>query len=303
MSEARPPVQGEVFRIPAPGGEVVGDLLAPSGSGPWPAVLMAPGFGGTRDVGLPPFARAFQEAGFVVALFDYRHFGESGGEPRQLLSIRRQIEDWHTALAYLRSRAEVLADSVALWGTSFSGGHVIRVGAEDGEVAAVVSQIPFTSGIRTALRLPLLSSLKVLLAAAGDVSRSMIGARPVWMPIVGPPGSLAAMALDEAVRGYRELHEGSDWNNRVCARIGPATLAYRPLRWARRLTCPLLVQVGARDGLTPPGPARAMAHRARRGHFLSYDSDHFQVYFGALRDEVIREQVRFLRDHLEPADP
>ncbi len=36
-------------------------------------------------------------------VFDYRHFGESGGKPRQLLSIRKQLDDWREALNYTRS--------------------------------------------------------------------------------------------------------------------------------------------------------------------------------------------------------
>lgn len=46
-------------------------------------IVMAPGFGGTRECGLEPYAEKFANAGYAVLLFDYRHFGASTGEPRQ----------------------------------------------------------------------------------------------------------------------------------------------------------------------------------------------------------------------------
>lgn len=64
---------------------------------------MAQGLGGTIDAGPEPFAERFSEMGTCALVFDYRHFGTSDGEPRQLLSIRRELDDWIAALAHARS--------------------------------------------------------------------------------------------------------------------------------------------------------------------------------------------------------
>ena len=69
---------------------------------PVPCIIMASGAGGTKDAGMEPYAYRFQEAGFAVLLFDYRFFGESGGEPRQLLSVPYQLEDYAGAIQYAR---------------------------------------------------------------------------------------------------------------------------------------------------------------------------------------------------------
>jgi cephalosporin-C deacetylase-like acetyl esterase len=74
-------------------------------------------------------------------LFDYRHFGASGGEPRQRVSPHDQIEDYRIALTCLSLLPEVDADRLGVWGTSFSGGHVLHVGAYDPRVKVVVSQV------------------------------------------------------------------------------------------------------------------------------------------------------------------
>ena len=63
-----------------------------------PCVVMAHGFTGTRDQ-LTCYAEAFARAGLAVLTFDYRHFGESEGSPRQIVDIGKQMEDWRSAIA------------------------------------------------------------------------------------------------------------------------------------------------------------------------------------------------------------
>ena len=130
-----------------------GWLYRPEGfEGPRPLMVMAHGFSGTKELRLPAYAERFCAAGIGVLLFDYRHFGSSGGEPRQLLDISRQHADFRRALAYARDLDWVDPKGVGLFGSSFSGGHVLAVGAADGRVAAIVSQCPFTDGLATSPR-------------------------------------------------------------------------------------------------------------------------------------------------------
>ena len=74
-----------------------------------------------REQRLDAFAERFAAAGLAALVFDYRHFGASEGEPRQLLDVKRQLTDWRSAVAYARGLAGVDGDRVAVWGTSFSG--------------------------------------------------------------------------------------------------------------------------------------------------------------------------------------
>ena len=59
---------------------------------------------------------------------------------------RSQLEDWRAAVAHARSLDGIDPKRIALWGTSFSGGHVVATAARDPKIAAVVSQAPFTDG-------------------------------------------------------------------------------------------------------------------------------------------------------------
>ncbi|SER74478.1 alpha/beta hydrolase [Lentzea albida] len=156
--------------------------------GPRPLVVMAHGLGAVREWRLDAFAQRFAAQGWVVLVFDYRYLGASEGTPRQLLDIGDQLDDWRAALAYGRSLPEVDPDQVAVWGTSFGGGHVLRVASEDHGVAAVVAQCPFTDGpasLLSRLRSGPVSMIGLVVAAVLDVVGSVFGAKPVLAPVVG----------------------------------------------------------------------------------------------------------------------
>ena len=137
-------------RIPCHGEQLAAYVYRPGVTpGDAPCVVMAHGFSGTRDDGLPGYAEAFRDAGFVVVLFDYRHFGDSTGEPRQLLSNARQLDDYRAVIEWARALDGVDPDRIVLWGTSYSGGHVLTIAAADARIAAVIAQGPYTDSIAT----------------------------------------------------------------------------------------------------------------------------------------------------------
>src|SRR5436309_3317807 len=120
--------------FPSGGEDCKAWLFLPDAERP-PLVILGHGLGGTREMGLEPYARRFADAGIAALVFTYRHFGDSGGQPRQLLDIERQLTDWAAALAYVRGLDGIDTDRIGLWGSSFGGGHVIEVAARDGAVA------------------------------------------------------------------------------------------------------------------------------------------------------------------------
>ena len=138
-----------------------GDLFLPENADRPPVVIMAHGLGAQKDFKLADFAKRFVANDMAVFLFDYRTFGESDGAPRHRVDPFLHVEDWHAAIAHVRSLEAVDASRIALWGSSFSGGHVIFCAANDTDIAAVVSQIPFVSGL-SSLRLKSLGTVRVV---------------------------------------------------------------------------------------------------------------------------------------------
>ena len=146
-----------------------------SGEGGRPCVVMAPSFGGTRDNSLTEYAEGFAAAGIDAVLFDYRGFGASGGSPRQLVSVRRQREDYHAALAAVRLLPGVDPARIVLWGSSYAGGHVVAVAAQDGRVGATISLTPAMDGLSVIVQLGRVSGLRYL------VPRPVMGCATSYM--------------------------------------------------------------------------------------------------------------------------
>lgn len=276
-----------------------------AGSGPdapqRPCVVMAHGLGGTRDAGLEPYAERFVSAGLNVLLFDYRHFGASMGQPRQLLSLGRQLEDYANAVEFARALAGVDPDRVAVWGTSLSGGHALVTASRVRGVAAAVCQCPMMDGfsaLRALLRYAGVAQL-LRLTAHGLLDAAMAPIRRVHcVPIAGPPGALAMMTSEDAEPGYRAIVP-PDFRFEVSARVALSFGLYRPVRHAGHVSCPVLVQVCEHDSVAPVQAADAALRRlGARGEARRYSIGHFELYRGEHFERSAADQVEFLLKHL-----
>src|SRR5205085_3891978 len=93
------------------------------------------------------------QAGFASVAYDNRNFGASDGLPRQEIDPWLQIRDYSDAITFAQCLSETDAERIGVWGSSYSGGHVLVVAAIDRRVKCVVSQVPVVSGYRNILRL------------------------------------------------------------------------------------------------------------------------------------------------------
>jgi len=267
-----------------------------------PCVVMAHGFGGARDTGLLPYAEGFAAAGLDVFVFDYRGFGSSEGSPRQHVSYRRQRADYHAAIAAARQIDGVDADRIVLWGTSYSGGHIVPVAVADRRIAAIISLTPAMDGLAALLAIVQRHPRQLVrLVAHGlrDGGHALLRRQPHHIPIVGEPGSTSVISSPGALEGYLAL-AGPTWRNEVCARTVLEVAINRPGRMARRLTTPILVQYGENDAVAPPSAAkRAATDAGRYAEVRSYPVDHFEVYEGHWQHRALGDQIEFLRRHLD----
>ena len=269
---------------------------------PAPCIVMAHGLGGTRGDAVEPYAQRFCEAGFFVLVFDYRHQGDSNGEPRQLISIRRQIQDWTAAIALARWWDGIDPRRIALWGTSLSGGHVVIAAAKDHRIAAISAQCPMMDGgasTRMALRASGLGNfMRLGLVAINDAARALFGIAPKYVPLVALPGELAGMASEDAYEGYTALTQPG-WRNEVAARLFLSFPFYRPMSYAKAITCPSLIVICLKDSVTSTRAAEAVATRiGDKARLVKLPIGHFDIYKGEGFERSSLEQVKFFKHAL-----
>jgi uncharacterized protein len=276
-----------------------GDLLVPAGVERPPAVILAHGFAAERSFGLTAFAERFVERGLAAFLFDYRCFGESDGEPRNYVDPRRHLQDWQAAIAHIRSLPEVDGSRLALWGTSYSGGHVIVAATGDPQVTAIVAQVPFVDSLTTMAKLGVGHVLRAAAHGLWDLVRAGLGQSPHYVKVVGRPEEFAEMNTPEAWPGYLALVPlGCSWQNRCPARAGVTLALYRPIARAGRVRCPALIMLGEQDSLISPRAVERTAARMPRSILVRYPIGHFDIYSGAAFEAAVAVQTEFLVEHL-----
>lgn len=290
------------IRFPSADGECAGDLYLPATSGPAPVVVMAHGIGADRSFGLDFFAEHFAAAGLACLVFDYRRFGESPGTPRRLVSPRAHVEDYLSALRFARRHHHLDDKRIGLWGTSFSGGHVLVAAARAPEdVRAVVAQIPFVSGISSSLAYPLRYLLPATATALTDGLAGLTGLGRLTVPVARERG-LALLTSPDAHPGLRAIvPEDTAWPVRVPAQAFLSVLGYHPARLAARVRAPTLILAGTGDALCPIRAVRRTARRIPDCRLEEFPIRHFDAYQDDWFDRFVSLETRFFQDHLGSA--
>lgn len=128
-----------------------------------PTIIISHGWGGVA-ASLRQNAIDFARAGYFVVVFDYRGWGASEGkivptrplergkpgepitveakEIREVVDPLDMTADLQNAIHWVHGEKQCDTKRIGLWGTSYSGGHVVYVAARDPRVKATVSQVP-----------------------------------------------------------------------------------------------------------------------------------------------------------------
>jgi dienelactone hydrolase len=154
--------------IMSEGTRMAAEVFAPkaSANARLPTIIMSHGWGGLAEH-LRPDAIVFAKAGYLVVTFDYRGWGKSdsrlvpvGAKPelkdgkliaevkevREVVDPIDQTTDLMNAINWAVGEPRCEAHRIGLWGSSFSGGHVVYVAARDPRVKAFVSQVGSLDG-------------------------------------------------------------------------------------------------------------------------------------------------------------
>lgn len=268
-----------------------------------PVIVMAHGFGAVRALRLDAYAERFAAAGYIVVAFDYRGFGDSDGEPRQVLNIKAQHADWRAALQYARELPDTDGSRLIAWGTSFAGGHVITLAGTGEPLAAIVAQVPHISGPAAVRATGLRASLRLAPFGVLDQLRAWLKRSPVYVNSAGASGDTAVMTSPDALDGMEKLIAESglatdSYPKTVAARIVLRIGAYSPGRYARGIACPALIQIAEHDAVTPTHVAMKAADKMANPIVHVYDCGHFDPYVEPLFSTVVADQLAFLGEHV-----
>ena len=253
-------------------------------AGPVPTVVMAHGFSAVKEMYLDRFAEVFAAGGLGALVFDNRNFGASDGEPRQHIDPWQQVGDYRDAITFAETLSEVDRKRIGVWGSSYSGGHVLVVGAIDRRVKCVVSQVPLISGHRNARRLIRADFIAPLQAQFADDRRARYaGKAPAMIAVVAQdPTAPCVLATPDSWQWFTETGKtrAPAWRNEVTLRSVEMFTEYEPgvyIEWVS--PTPLMMVVAAGDHLTVSDEAlAAYAHALEPKKLTLLAGGHFDAY-------------------------
>ncbi|MCX7169607.1 MAG: alpha/beta hydrolase [Proteobacteria bacterium] len=269
-----------------------------------PAIVMAHGFSATKEMYLQNFAEVFCRAGFVVMVFDYRFLGASEGEPRGQVIPYQQHQDYRNAITWAQQQPEVDSGKIGVWGSSYSGGHVLHLAAFDKRIKAVVSQVPAVDCYANAQRLMRPDHFEGFRdALLADRAQRFAGGPVNYADVVAPQGSPSVLPTPDSFEWFIKTHEtmAPTWINKVTLESLEYFLEYRPITSIELISpTPLLMIVAEGDVLVPADLAIAAFAKAREPKVLELLSGgHFDAYLaGKGFEEASGKAANWFKKHL-----
>lgn len=259
-------------------------------------ILMAHGLAALRHFKLVQYAQHFAQAGYAVVLFDYRYWGGSTGRPRELVSIKAQLDDWRSMISHIAERKSIDAKRMILWGTSLSGGYVLSLASRLHNIAAVMVQVPFVDGAESAKLYPLQQLPKALKISSQDYMGAKVGMSPKTLAVVAQK-ELCFLPTADSYAGYMSIvNPDHYWSGEIPARVFFNLIRYRPIQEVRQINIPVLFIAAQRDSLIPIESSRETATNiAPYVQYEEWDMHHFDIYHGEWFKKAIQTQLEFLQ--------
>ena len=285
-----------------------GHLYMPSGPGAHPIVVMAGGWCYVKELVQPEYAKVFAGSGIAALVFDYRNFGDSAGEPRQHLDPWQQIEDYRNAISFAETLPNINKDRIGIWGISYSGGHVLVVGAVDPRVKCIVSNIPVVDGHLTMKQVHSALAYRDLQALILEDrrKRQATGAHG-YMPMSSetPATELTTWPFPEVTSAFLKFKAGVAPNHEHHNTVASTELLmnYDVSPYVKRLlNIPTFMAVAEGDDITLWEKEIEIFNQIatpKKKLFVCEDTSHMTLYSNMSRLEILARQGRdFLVENL-----
>jgi len=255
---------------------------------------------GVTPAEAPAIGEALVAAGFGVLIFDYRGFGDSGGD-RGVLSPARQLQDLVNAVTYLTTRDDVIEDAIGTFGTGGTGGgNAVLLAGADSRVKAAVSQVPVADGEDWLHRMRQEHEWLAFISDLDEDRRQRVltgeGRR------VHPREEIMVPTPERRATTIK-----ADVDDKIPSSISLAAaeeiIAYKPIVAARDLATPLMVIGVMGDATTPTDHAEALYHAAQgpKSLIMQHHTTHYAAY-DRYWEQTTPRIVEWFDRYVRPAD-
>jgi fermentation-respiration switch protein FrsA (DUF1100 family) len=283
---------------------LVGDLFTPAGfaeDGHYQAVIVQGSFTSVKEQMAGTYAEKFAEQGFVALAFDYAHYGESAGQPRQLEVPAEKLADLKAAVTYLTALPYVGA--VGMVGVCTSASNATYLAAEDPRLKGLATIAGFlvNPAVFTATYGEDGMTQRHEQAAAAKQKFEETGEQTlITVYSETEPDAANYAPVEGAYDYYLNPERGNvpQYVNKLDVASWTNWLAFDALGDASRITTPTMVVHS--DGSALPANAKALYEAVQGEKELVWgDGNHWDYYDSPQQiDIAVANVTRFFRTHL-----
>ncbi|MGC2996996.1 alpha/beta hydrolase [Streptomyces sp. G35A] len=283
---------------------LVGNLFTPDDfdeSGRYPAVIVQGSFTSVKEQMAGTYAEKFAGQGFVALSFDYAHYGESEGQPRQYESPAEKLSDLQAAVTYLSGLPYVQA--VGMVGICTSAGNAVHLGAQDPRIKGLATIAGFLTDadvFANAYGEDGLATRREQAAAARKKYEETGEATIITVYSETDKDAANYAPVQGAYDYYTNESRGNvpQYRNELDVSSWTDWLTFDALSRASFVTTPTIVVHS--DGSALPENAKKL-HEAVQGakELVWSDGNHFDYYDSPKQiDNAVANVTRFFRTHL-----
>jgi hypothetical protein len=255
-------------------------FLAAASPEPRPTVLVVGPWLNVKEQVAYNYARKLTARGFNAFAFDFRHWGESGGEPREYESPRAKVADIHNAVRFLATRPEVDRDRIGVLAVCFGVGYVAAA-ADDpniksiATVAAWVHDVPSITALFGADEIARRRRAGKAAAEAYEKDKTV-----EYVPAASVSDKAAAMYFPDPNFYYADsAHRGAipQWTNRYAVMGWEEWLDFDGVAAGTNITQPLMV-VHSDNSALPDNARKFFANAKGAKELVWLQGEHTQFY-------------------------
>jgi hypothetical protein len=231
------------------GDEVVGSLFLPAGDGPHPAVIVGGPMTSVKEQVTGVYAQALAQRGIAALAIDPRHYGESGGQPRQYELYRHKIADLQAATEALAGHRSIAADRIGAVGVCLGTGYIVWAAVDCPRIRAVGGVVGYYRDVaELRSRDPAGFQAKVDQGVAARLHYERTG-EVLTIPAAATTGD-AAMTLQETFDYYAKRAAHPNYRNEFAVMSREHFLTFDVQPAAPRLRVPMAM-VHSETALSP----------------------------------------------------
>ena len=271
---------------------MVGKLYLPKGyakNKKYPAVIVVGAWTTVKEQMAGLYAKLYSQHGFLALAFDFRNFGESGGKARFHESPKMKAADIRNTRLYLRSRRDILPDSIYAFGLGEGAVYVLLAASIDkglARVAVAAAHIHNPKSLRSLYGSQEAVTEKIKTAMQAKEAYQKDGTL-LYTPLVSKEDSSAAMHGN--YHYYTDPLRGGipAWHSQKFALMSwQEWLQLRPIQTAHQLETPVLMIHS--DGAAYPENAReyyeSISHLGKQLHWIATKKEYPEAQFDFYED-------------------